>query len=63
MREREALVYDASYDRGCRSLPAVRAAQRHAVRAGLQGKPADATMPTVTIEAGQVNAAVACERH
>ena len=55
-REREALVSDAPYDRDADPLPAVRVAQRQAVRAGLHGKPAGSgAVPTVTIEAAQVS--------
>jgi hypothetical protein len=56
-REREALIQEAAYERNAEPLPAVRAAQRHAVRAGLQGRHISGMLPTVTIEAFQVSVA------
>ena len=53
--EREALIHEQPYERNAEPLPAVRAAQRHAVRTGLQGRGADGSLPTVTIEAYQVS--------
>jgi hypothetical protein len=55
--EREALVHEQPYERNAELLPAVRAAQRHAVRTGPQGRAVDGLLPTVTIEAYQVSVA------
>jgi hypothetical protein len=57
-QEREALVHEIPYDRNADPLPAVRDAQRRAVRAGLQGRSAGWLEPTVSIEAGQVSTGV-----
>ena len=54
-REREALVYGLDYDRQEKPLPAVRDAQRHAVRSGLGAERPDGNNPTVTLEASQVS--------
>ena len=58
-KEREALVHEMIYDRNAPPLPAVRDAQRHAVRAGLLGRPPGPAEPTVSIEAYQVSTAPA----
>ena len=50
-KEREALVHESRYDRNAPPLPAVREAQRHAIRAGLEGRRAGEQQPAVTIEA------------
>jgi hypothetical protein len=55
--EREALVQEMTYERNAPPLPAVRMAQRHAVRTGLQGRRIDGMLPTVTIEVYQVSIA------
>ena len=54
-KEREALIQELPYERNATPLPAVREAQRRAVRAGLQGHSAGELWPTVTIEAYQVS--------
>jgi hypothetical protein len=57
-QEREALVHEIPYDRNTGPLPAVRAAQRRGVRAGLQGQSPGDTQPTVSIDAWQVSTGV-----
>jgi hypothetical protein len=56
-REREALIHEMPYDRNAPPWPAVREAQRHAIRAGLQGQSAGALEPVISIEAYQVSTA------
>ena len=50
-----AAVYETSFDHDTAPLPAVRDAQRRAVKAALAGAQPGAQQPTVTIEAGQVS--------
>ena len=54
-QETEALVYDAPFDHDADPLPAVRAAQRAAIKTGLHGQDIAGDRPTLTIEAGQVS--------
>lgn len=56
-QEREALIQEIPYNRDAPPLPAVREAQRQAVRAGLQGRRADGLLPTLSLEAYQVSEA------
>lgn len=51
--ERDALIQETAYDRNAPPLPAVREAQRHAIRAGLQGRSAGSLQPVVSLEAYQ----------
>lgn len=56
-QEREALIQEIPYNRDAPPLPAVREAQRQAVRADLQGRRADGLLPTLSLEAWQVSEA------
>ena len=53
-QEREALVHEMPYGSDEPPLAAVRAAQRSAVKTGLQGRRLDGVEPTVSLEAYQV---------
>jgi hypothetical protein len=56
-QEREALIQEISYNRNAPPLPAVRAAQLHAVRSGMQGYSPGGLLPTLSLEAYQVSVA------